>query len=51
MFAAVFLILVAILYRVVPVMAGMDQTGWLSNFAPLAAIALCGAVFLPRMMF
>jgi hypothetical protein len=50
MFAAIFLILVAVLYRVVPVMAGMDQTGWLSNFAPMAAIALCGAVYLPRRM-
>ncbi len=50
MFAAIFLILVAILYRVVPVMAGMDQNGWLSNFAPVAAIALCGAVYLPRRM-
>jgi hypothetical protein len=48
MFAAAFLILVAILYRVVPVMIGVDQTGWLSNFAPFAAIALCGAVYLPR---
>ncbi len=50
MFAAVFLILVAILYRVVPVMVGVDQNGWLSNFAPMAAIALCGAVYLPRRM-
>lgn len=50
MFAAVFLILVAILYRVVPVMMGADQSGWLSNFAPLAAIVLCGAVYLPRRM-
>jgi hypothetical protein len=48
MFAAVFLILVAILYRVVPVMVGADQSGWLPNFAPLAAIALCGAIYLPR---
>ena len=48
MFAAVFLILVAILYRVVPVMAGADQTGWLPNFAPMAAIVLCSAVYLPR---
>ena len=50
MFAAVFLILIAILYRVVPVMAGVDQSGALLNFAPMAAIALCGAVFLPRRM-
>jgi hypothetical protein len=50
MFAAIFLILVAILCRVVPVMAGMDQNGWLSNFMPVAAIALCGAVYLPRRM-
>jgi hypothetical protein len=48
MFAAVFLILVATLYRIVPVMAGADQTGWLPNFAPMAAIVLCGAVYLPR---
>ena len=50
MFASAFLILVAVLYRVVPVMMGVDQNGWLSNFAPLAAIALCGAIYLPRRM-
>jgi len=50
MFAAIFLILVAILYRVVPVMNGADQSGWLGNFAPMAAIALCGAIYLPRRM-
>jgi hypothetical protein len=50
MYASAFLILVAVLYRVVPVMMGADQNGWLSNFAPLAAIALCGAIYLPRRM-
>ncbi len=50
MFAAIFLILTAILYRVVPVMIGVDQSGWLGNFAPVAAIALCGAIYLPRRM-
>ena len=50
MFASAFLILIAVLYRVVPVMMGVDQNGWLSNFAPLAAIALCGAIYLPRRM-
>lgn len=47
MFAAVFLILVAILYRVIPVMMGVEG-GWASNFAPMSAIVLCGAIYLPR---
>ena len=48
MFAAILLIVVAILYRVVAAMSGADQNGWLPNFAPIAAIALCGAIYLPR---
>jgi hypothetical protein len=51
MTAAVLLVLVAIVYRVVLGVVGMPDTPatqWLHNFSPLAAIALCGAIFLPR---
>jgi hypothetical protein len=51
MTAAVLLVLVAIVYRVVLGIVGMPDTPatqWLHNFSPLAAIALCGAIFLPR---
>ena len=48
MFAALVLLLVVVLYRVVSGFAGSTDFAWLHNFAPLAAIALCGAVYLPR---
>jgi hypothetical protein len=48
MFAAIALLLVVVLYRVVLGIAGSADMQWLHNFAPVAAIALCGAVYLPR---
>ena len=48
MFAALFLLVVVVLYRVVSGFAGSADFHWLHNFAPLAAVALCGAVYLPR---
>jgi hypothetical protein len=48
MFAALVLLLVVVVYRVVSGFAGSADFGWLHNFAPVAAVALCGAVYLPR---
>jgi hypothetical protein len=48
MIPALFLILVAIAYRIATGVLIHSGTTWLSNFAPLAAIALCGAVYFPR---
>ncbi|MEP6776852.1 MAG: DUF6580 family putative transport protein [Chthoniobacterales bacterium] len=47
MLPAVLLILSAIAYRVITGLAIISGTTWLSNFAPLAAIALCSAAYLP----
>ena len=47
MIPAFFLILVAVAYRIVTGLAIHSGTTWLSNFAPLTAIALCGAVYFP----
>jgi hypothetical protein len=41
------LILAAVIYRIVTGLAIISGSTWLSNFAPLAAIALCGAVYFP----
>jgi len=48
MIVAVLLVLVALLYRVVIGVAGMNEMQWLHNFSPFAAIALCGAIYFPR---
>ncbi len=48
MIAAALLALVAVLYRVIIGVAGMHEMNWLHNFSPLAAIALCGAIYFPR---
>lgn len=48
MFAAFVLLLVVVLYRVVSGFAGSADFAWMHNFAPVAAVALCGAVYLPR---
>ena len=48
MIAAVLLALIAVLYRVIIGVAGMHEMNWLHNFSPLAAIALCGAIYFPR---
>jgi hypothetical protein len=48
MFAAVLLLVVAVVWRVVLGVMHSEDFGWLHNFAPLSAIALCGAFCLPR---
>jgi hypothetical protein len=50
MIAPLALLLVVVAYRVILGMAGSSDLHWLHNFAPVAAIALCGAVYLPRRM-
>ena len=47
MIPALLLILAAVIYRIVMGLAIISGSTWLSNFAPLAAIALCGAVYFP----
>lgn len=47
MIPAFLLILAAIAYRTATGLAIISGSTWLSNFAPLAAIALCGAVYFP----
>jgi hypothetical protein len=47
MIPALILILAAVAYRIVTGLAIISGSTWLSNFAPLAAIALCGAVYFP----
>lgn len=48
MFAALILLVVGVVYRVVSACAGGAGLAWMHNFAPVAAVALCGAVWLPR---
>jgi Family of unknown function (DUF6580) len=49
MFAALLLVLLTVVYRVASaVIVHGGGSAWLSNFAPLAAIALCSAVYFPR---
>jgi hypothetical protein len=50
MFAALLLLVVVVAYRIVSGFVGADNFAWLHNFAPLGAVALCGAVYLPRRM-
>jgi hypothetical protein len=47
MIPAFLLIVAAVAYRIVTGLAITSGTTWLSNFAPLAAIALCGAAYFP----
>jgi hypothetical protein len=47
MIPAFLLILAAVAYRVATGMAIISGTTWVSNFAPIAAIALCGAIYFP----
>jgi hypothetical protein len=47
MIPAFLLIVAAVAYRIVTGFAITSGTTWLSNFAPMAAIALCGAVYFP----
>ena len=46
--AAIVLLLVVILYRIFFGIVESADFGGLHNFAPVAAIALCGAAYLPR---
>jgi hypothetical protein len=49
MIPALFLVLAAVIYRVAAtLLIGHGGSVWLSNFTPLAAIALCGAIYFPR---
>ncbi len=48
MIAPILLVLIAIVYRVVIGVPGMTHMEWLHNFSPVAAIALCGAIYFPR---
>lgn len=47
MIPALILILLAVAYRIATALLITSGATWLSNFAPLAAIALCGAAYLP----
>ncbi len=48
MIAPLVLLLVVVVFRVVLGIAGSADMTWLHNFSPVAAVALCGAVYLPR---
>lgn len=48
MIAAILLILIAAAYRLLFVFMDPNHAGWLANFAPFAALALCGAIYLPK---
>ena len=48
MIPALILILSAVIYRIAALfLIQSGQASWLANFAPLAAVALCGAVYFP----
>lgn len=46
---ALFLILAATLYRILPPLLHVHHD-WMDNFSPLASLVLCGAVFFPKRM-
>ena len=48
MIPAFLLIVAAVAYRIVTGLAITSGSTWLSNFAPMAAIALCAAAYFPR---
>jgi hypothetical protein len=49
MIPALVLVFLAVVYRILTaIVVQGGGSAWLSNFAPLAAIALCGAVYFPR---
>ena len=49
MIPALVLVLLAVVYRIAAaIIVQGGGSSWLSNFAPLAAIALCGAIYFPR---
>ena len=47
MVPAILLIISAVAYRIATGLLITSGSGWLSNFAPLAAIVLCSAAYLP----
>lgn len=48
--SAFFLLLAVVFYRVFMACGVFGETAWLQNVSPLAAMALCGAIYLPRRM-
>jgi len=48
MIPALLLVLFAVVYRVATGLFIQSGATWLANFAPFAAIALCGAVYFPK---
>ena len=48
MIPALLLVLAAVVYRVTTGLLIHSGASWLSNFAPLAAIALCSAAYFPK---
>ncbi len=49
MIPALFLVFAAVIYRVISaIVVHNGGSAWLSNFAPLAAIALCSAIYFPK---
>src|SRR5216117_1655021 len=48
MIPALFLVFSAVIYRVTSGLLIHSGASWLSNFAPLAAIALCSAAYFPK---
>jgi len=48
MIPALLLVLSVVVYRVTTGLLIHSGAGWLSNFVPLAAIALCGAAYFPK---
>src|SRR5206468_3554127 len=48
MIPALLLVLSAVVYRVTTGLLIHSGASWLSNFAPLAAIALCSAAYFPK---
>ncbi len=50
MIPALFLVASVVIYRIATGLLIHSGTTWLSNFAPLAAIALCGAAYFPWKM-
>ncbi len=49
MIPALILVLLAVVYRIASaIIVQGGGSAWLSNFAPLAAIALCSAIYFPR---
>ena len=48
MFATYAVLLAVVIYRVALGMADSSDWSWIHNFSPIGAIALCGAVYLPR---